>query len=304
MMLYPLHVKPIYKDYVWGGNQIQTLFNRKTPFPRVAESWEISDREEGMSFIENGPLAGKSLHDIFIHQKKELMGKDTHYKKFPLLIKLIDARENLSVQVHPSDATASATHGEAKSEAWVILKAKPKSTLYAGLKGPISKEQLHGERIIDLMQVHSAHAGDVINIPGGRLHAIGAGIVLFEVQQNSNTTYRVYDWGRGRPLHHKEAEKALLEGDIEDPHISPQILEENPRHRQTLLLSTPHFSIEKWEIFETIQWPKIPDQCEMLFCLEGKNSLVPVGRSCLLPASCPPITITTTRSTFFRTLLP
>ncbi len=282
-MLYPLLFTPVYKDYVWGGNRICHHFRRKHCFGKVAESWEVSDRDDGMSIIENGPLKGKTLHELFMEEKTSLMGKDVHHERFPLLLKLIDAQENLSVQVHPDDASAKKFGGEGKSEAWVILDAAPESKIYAGLKGNSLK--------LEHMPTFSPQKGDVFNIPGGRLHAIGAGCLILEIQQNSNTTYRVYDWGRRRPLHLKKAKQVVLCDDTEDPRVTPKGSE---------LIRTPHFVVEKWTLKESQEWPKLKDQWEILFCLEGENSLVPVGRSCLIPAACPPISIETSGTTLFR----
>ncbi|MCB1110793.1 MAG: class I mannose-6-phosphate isomerase, partial [Chlamydiia bacterium] len=189
-MLYPLLFTPVYKDYIWGGRRILERFGRKGPSGKVAESWEISDREEGMSVVENGPLKGKTLHALFLENKEALMGKDVHYQRFPLLLKLIDAQDNLSVQVHPS------TGGEAKTESWLILDTEKDALVYAGLKGHFPREEIDAKlptkEILSLMRTLPVEREEMISIPGGRLHAIGSGILLFEIQQCSNTTYRVY----------------------------------------------------------------------------------------------------------------
>ena len=307
-MLYPLILIPTYKDYIWGGRHILETFQRKGPTGKVAESWEFSDREEGMSRIENGPLSGMSLAELFQKEKKALMGKDAHLDRFPLLIKLIDAKQDLSIQVHPSDENADSVGGEAKTEAWHILDHARDAIVYAGFNHHYPKEEivekLPSEEILSLLKTLPVQQGDTIFIPGGRLHAIGAGCLLFEVQQNSNTTYRVYDWGRGRPLHIEEAKKVLLYEDAESPRTLPKVIDQTPYYTQTELIRSPYFILDKWEIKQSIPWPKKEDQCEMLFCTSGKNSLVPFGRSCLIPASCPPITLETEGTTLLRVTLP
>ena len=299
---YPLLFIPVYKDYVWGGRQILDRYKREGPPGKVAESWEVSDREEGMSVVENGPLKGKSLHSLLIEDREGLMGRDSHHHRFPLLLKVIDAQDNLSVQVHPSVGE------EAKTEAWFILDGEREAAVYAGLNGHFPKEEidakLPSDEILSLMRTIPVKQDDMISIPGGRLHAIGSGTLLFEIQQCSNTTYRVYDWGRGRPLHIEEAKSVLLYEDPDDPRIAPKIIDESPKYRQTELIRTPYFVVEKWELFASQTWQKLPNQCEMLFCMEGSNSLVPVGRTSLIPARCSPIEVETEGTVLLRTYLP
>lgn len=301
-MLYPLLFTPVYKDYVWGGRQILEKFGREGPPGKIAESWEISDREEGMSIIENGPLKGTSLHSLFLEKRKELMGRDSHHPRFPLLLKIIDAQDNLSVQVHPSEGS------EAKTESWYVIDGEKDAVVYAGLSKNFSAEEidqkLPTKKILSLMRMLPVKRDDMISIPGGRLHAIGSGTLLFEIQQCSNTTYRVYDWERGRPLHINDAKSVLLYTDAEDPRIPPKLIDETPNYRQTELIRTPYFVVEKWELFSSQKWQKLPDQCAMLFCLEGENSLVPSGRTCLIPASCPPVEILTEGTTLIHVYLP
>jgi mannose-6-phosphate isomerase len=307
-MLYPLLFKPVYKDYIWGGNRIPKIFHRTGPPGKCAESWEVSDHPDGMSVIENGPLKGLTLHELFLENKEALMGEDSHFERFPLLIKIIDAAESLSVQVHPNDKTAAKFGGEAKTESWVVLDATEKASVYAGLKENISKEEilqkLPTKEILSLMRTIPIKKGDVIFIPGGRLHAIGAGSLVFEVQQNSNTTYRVYDYDRGRPLHLEQAKKVMRYDDTEDPLKTPLPLEKTKGYIRTELIRTPYFVMEKWIIHHTIPWEKLEDKMEILFILEGEISLIPTGRSLLLPAHCAPLEIPTRGVTLFRVYLP
>ncbi len=297
-MLYPLLFTPVYKDYIWGGGRIARHFHRDPPSGKVAESWEISCHPDGMSRVENGPLKGKTLHALFEENRGELMGKDAGLTEFPLLLKLIDAHDNLSVQVHPSKGR------KAKTECWVILDTQKDSVVYAGLKKHCSEEEviekLSSKEILSLMNTLPVKKDEVVFIPKGRLHAIGSGCLIFEIQQTSNTTYRVYDWERGRELHLEEAKKALLYADSDNPLIPPKLIDETPYYSQTELIRTPFFIVEKWILKGTQKWEKRENQCEFLFCLEGENSLVPVGRSCLIPAKCDSITMETEKTTLIR----
>lgn len=307
-MLYPLLFKPVYKDYIWGGNRIIQKFHRQAPQGTYAESWEVADHNDGMSIVETGPLKGKTLHELFLEHKEDLMGKDADLTRFPLLIKLIDAEQNLSVQVHPDDDSAETFGGEAKTESWVVLDTLPNSVVYAGLKKQFPKEEilkkLPSKEILSLMRTLPIKKDDVIFIPGGRLHAIGSGSMVLEVQQNSNTTYRVYDFERGRPLHMEAAQKVLHYDDIDLPIIPPKKLEQTPAYTRTEMLRTSYFVIEKWNVHETIYWEKLKNKFEILFLTEGETSSIPLGRTLFLPAKCPSIEIETSGATLFRIYLP
>lgn len=215
-MLYPLKFKPLYKDYVWGGRNLEALGKRLPEAGIVAESWEVSCHKNGSSVISNGEYEGTPLPDLIKHLGRELIGNslpERDMEKFPLLVKLIDAENNLSVQVHPDDEYAYKNeNGEyGKNEMWYIISAKPGSRLvYDVIPGTTCEsfsEAIHENNVESCLKTVEVFPGDVINIPAGLVHAIGKGIILAEVQQNSDTTYRVYDYGRvGRPLH---IEKAL-----------------------------------------------------------------------------------------------
>jgi mannose-6-phosphate isomerase len=215
-MLYPLKFQPVYKDYIWGGNNLLKL-NKKLTFPITAESWEISANKDGMSIVSNGDLSGSTLDNVFKWYPKELCGNN-NIQQFPLLIKLIDACSALSVQVHPNDTYANENENGAlgKNEMWYIIDATPDAKLVYGLKKGITKEDfvkaVYENEIESTLNYIHVKKGDWLNIPAGLVHAIGEGIIIMEVQQNSNTTYRVYDYnrigadGKKRPLH---IEKAL-----------------------------------------------------------------------------------------------
>jgi mannose-6-phosphate isomerase len=215
-MLYPLKFKPLYKDYVWGGRNLEALGKILPVEGIVAESWEISCHKNGSSIIANGKYEGISLPDLLGQLGRKLIGNSLPQKdvdKFPLLIKFIDAENNLSVQVHPDDTYAfEKENGEyGKNEMWYIISANPGAKLVYDVVPGTSREifaaAVSENKVESCLKSVEVFAGDVINIPAGLVHAIGKGILLAEVQQNSDTTYRVYDYGRtGRPLH---IEKAL-----------------------------------------------------------------------------------------------
>ena len=201
-MLYPLTFHPLFKERVWGGRNLETLYRKSLPpgIP-IGESWEISDRPGDESVIANGPLAGKDLRWLMEHHERDLLGGAASQNgRFPLLIKILDAQDKLSLQVHPPPQKAAELGGEPKTEMWYIVRAAPAAELYVGLKRGVTRQDF--ERKIQMGDVAGCFhrvpvkAGDAMFLPSGRVHAIGAGLVLFEIQQNSDTTYRVFDWNR------------------------------------------------------------------------------------------------------------
>jgi len=208
---------------VWGGERISAKYGRSGLPPVCAESWEIADRPDGMSIVSAGPLKGKTLHDLVAEMGESLLGRGRRDESFPLLIKIIDARECLSVQVHPDVAGAARHGGEAKTEMWYALDADPDARVFAGLKKGHTPEELlaaaDNQTVQDLLQAVPVEKGSAVFIPGGRVHAIDAGCLLLEIQQNSNTTYRIYDWGRPRELHIEQAMKVICRDDDGDPRV-------------------------------------------------------------------------------------
>src|SRR5690554_7740652 len=229
-MLYPLRFQPIYKERIWGGTGFQDELGRRLPGDRIGESWEITCREDSMSKAAEGPLRGKSLAELVRDYGPELLGQKTHGKKFPLLLKILDAWEVLSIQVHPDSEFAGKHEGCAgKTEVWYILKARPGAKIVYGLRPEITREdfvtaleQSKLERCLNEVEVKQ---GEVYSIPAGLVHTLGDGIMMVELQQNSDLTYRVYEWnrvdknGRSRPLH---VEKALQV--IEFGKLPPRVL--------------------------------------------------------------------------------
>lgn len=201
-MLYPMKLQASLKDYLWGGTRLKEEYGKETNLDKVAESWELSCHEAGQSVIVNGEAAGQTLSDWLAGQDRSVLGKNAErFEKFPLLIKLIDAKGELSVQVHPDNEYALRVEGEpGKTEMWYIVDCEPGASLLYGFKEQISREEFErriaDNSLLDVCNRVPVHKGDVFFIDSGTLHAIGAGILLCEIQQSSNTTYRIYDYGR------------------------------------------------------------------------------------------------------------
>jgi mannose-6-phosphate isomerase len=203
--LYPLKFEPILKDKVWGGNALKSRYNKKsTGTHLIGESWELSAVAGNLSVISNGFLAGNNIEELIEVYMGDITGDsifEKFGKEFPILIKFIEAREDLSIQVHPGNELAMRRHdGYGKTEMWYILESEKGSRIYTGFKNGVTKE-MYEESIIkgnleDLLNVESAEPGDTFFTPAGRIHAIGAGTVLVEIQQTSDLTYRISDWNR------------------------------------------------------------------------------------------------------------
>lgn len=219
-MLPPLTFQPILKRIRWGGRKLGTLLGKPIgPETDYAESWEIADHADGQSIVASGPFAGRTLSSLLQTHRLDLMGSAFTGSQFPLLIKFLDANDWLSLQVHPGDALAKQfdPRENGKTEAWVILDAQPDSQICSGLKSGVTREQLASAlnagpaAIEECLHIIPVKAGDCVFVPAGTVHALGPGIVLAEVQQQSNLTFRLYDWGRvdaqgkPRPIHVQES---------------------------------------------------------------------------------------------------
>ncbi|GAB6011716.1 type I phosphomannose isomerase catalytic subunit [Viscerimonas tarda] len=223
MSLYPLKFKPILKTIIWGGSEICKFKGVEPQLDGVGESWEISSVENNISVVDNGALEGHNLEDLIVEYKEKLVGKknyDRFGKTFPLLIKFIDAKDNLSIQVHPDDALAKVRHNSfGKTEMWYVIDAAKDAFLYAGFKKQMTPDSyvksIEDNTFIDYLAKHDVKKGDVFFLPAGRVHAIGAGTFIAEIQQTSNITYRIYDYnrkdasGNSRELHTELAKDAI-----------------------------------------------------------------------------------------------
>jgi mannose-6-phosphate isomerase len=261
---YPILLQPILKPKVWGGRELEKLGKNLPPEENIGESWELADLPEsiegGRSIIANGSLAGLSLHEAIARHGSQIMGDAplTPEGGFPLLIKYLDARENLSVQVHPS-AEYAARHPEShlKSEAWVIVQAQPGSVIYVGVKPDVTPSQfaqhIHSGEIVNDLVAIKVKPGDCHYLPSGTCHALGGGIVVAEIQTPSDTTFRVYDWGRAgqpsRALHIDQALRCIHFGRPHVPQTPPKARKplEVQGVRSAVLTATEHFQIERLE---------------------------------------------------------
>lgn len=303
-MLYPLKFTPIYKQIVWGGKNIARHFLRAITADKVAESWELCCRDEGTSIVSNGVLEGKNLSDLILKYKDKLVGTKTFQKFgscFPLLIKIIDANENLSVQVHPDDSYA-ADNGEesGKNELWYILDAKADSKIVFGIRNDKTKEDfikaISENEIVRTLNIIDAGSGDSFYVPAGKVHAILGGVLIAEIQQNCNTTYRIYDWGRvdkagkGRPLHIKQALDVIDFNSENQRGLCPQIAD-NKDYAACSVLRSEFFNVDRISILSNYTGVTA-DSFIVLMCTQGSGAItydegicsIILGETIMLPA--------------------
>ena len=242
MNLYPLRFRPIYKDKIWGGRNLERLYSRPLPLnEKIGESWELADLEEGTSVVANGPLSGTTLTELTAQNTSELLGfgKGLENGRFPLLLKLLDANDMLSLQVHPDERAVKELGGSAalKTECWYIVESRG-GFIYKGVKPGVTPDQfrkaIENDSVADLCLRFDVADGDFHYLPAGTVHALGAGVVVAEVQTPSDTTYRVSDWGRGRQLHIEESLKCI--------HFEPPAEPPGQTDVNTLLV-TDYFSV-------------------------------------------------------------
>lgn len=299
----PIFLSPVFKDYIWGGKQLNEIFHKNSPYEITAESWEISTNPDGTSKIKNGTLENKSLEEVFqnAETRVEIFGSKTkQMDKFPLLIKFIDASSNLSVQVHPDDAYAFQKENgqQGKTEMWYIMECKPGAKIICGMKEGCKQEEvasiIKNGKIEENLNYVDVQKGDCIYIPAGTIHAILGDTLICEVQQNSNLTYRVYDWGRvgkdGKPrqLH---VEKAI---DVIKVDSRPVVNHTaNQKETERNIMSSPFFETSKVVIEH--QWEdKTNSETFYAFNVVSGNGILKtqnaqyklkLGDSFILPAS-------------------
>jgi len=260
-MLYPFVFEPIFKDRIWGGRELERLYAKKIPAGQpTGESWEISDRPGDASVIANGPLAGKDLRWLMENHAAEILGdaKPAAEGRFPLLCKILDAREKLSLQVHPPASKAAELKGEPKTEMWFIADAASDASLYVGLKRGVTRAEFEKKisdgSVADCFHRIPVKAGDTMFLPSGRVHAIGDGLVIFEIQQNSDTTYRVFDWnrvgldGKPRELHIAQSLASIDFNDFE-PKLVPTKYNQAAKFKYRHLVQDPLFNVQEM-VFE------------------------------------------------------
>lgn len=304
--LHPLRFAPILKRLIWGGRRLGTILGKTLgPEPDFAESWELSDHRNGQSVVSEGPLAGTTLHDLVVHRGPDLLGPGVAPRdQFPMLVKFIDAHQVLSVQVHPDDEQGHRlANDNGKTESWVVIAAEPGSLIYAGLNSGVDRDRfaraLDAGRIADVLHAFEPKPGDVIHIPAGTVHAIGAGILLAEVQQMSDATFRVDDWGRLGPDGHPRTlhvAEALEVTDFSRGPVDPVTPQAEPIDGGTLesLVRCPYFALDRLNLTGPSRVGS-PDRSRFsaIVCLggeaalnfEGQSSPIGFGQTVLLPAS-------------------
>lgn len=302
---YPLRLRPILQEYLWGGRRLGELLGKPIgDGPTYAESWEVVDHRDGQSVVENGPLAGKTLGELTSEYAAELYGQITPPERFPLLFKYLDAQKTLSVQVHPNDEQAGKQTPPdlGKTEAWLVVAAEPGSLIYAGLKKGVDRDALaaaiEAGKCNECLHAFEPHPGECVFIPAGTVHALGAGLVIAEIQQASNTTFRLFDWnrvdkdGKPRPLH---VEESLAVTDYERGPVAPQKPETVDLRWERLVTCDKFlFSRLRTGSDESLELPKSPS-FHIVSLVEGAGritgdgfdeALAP-GQTLLLPAACP-----------------
>lgn len=277
---YPIRFVPVYKHYPWGGMRILRYFRRRGRKGVYAESWEISDHPDGITRVANGPLRGYGLDELIRRYAEEILGPQLAVRHFPILLKLIDARETLSVQVHPDEKVARRLGGEPKSEMWYVLEAPTGAGVYAGWEPGATKarvlQALRANKIAQWLRFVPVLPGDAIYVPGGRVHAIGAGCLLVEVQRRSNTTYRLYDWnrryqGRRRPLHLAQALEAVHWNDNEPVKLVPKLIaEKDGEFRREVVGTCRYFRLERLLLHSGTRFAQDElSTCEIILVVRG-----------------------------------
>jgi len=304
-MLYPFVFEPIFKDRIWGGRELERLYAKKIPAKQpTGESWEISDRPGDASVITNGPLAGKDLRWLMANHAAKILGsaKPAAAGRFPLLCKILDAREKLSLQVHPPAAKAAELKGEPKTEMWYVADAAPDASLYVGLQRGVTRADFERKiadgTVADCFHRIPVRAGDTMFLPSGRVHAIGDGLVIFEIQQNSDTTYRVFDWnrvgldGKPRELHVAQSLASIDFQDFEPKLVGTKFTGDANLQKRSLV-NDPLFDVEAWKLAAGASSLLSPKKLQIVAVTTGMVELksgstvvsLAAGQFSLIPAS-------------------
>lgn len=300
MDFYPLKLQFIPKSALWGGDRLKTEFGKETDMSPLAETWELTAREKERNLVENGAFGGMTLNEVLETWGKKAISDKWQEERFPLLVKLIDAQDKLSVQVHPNDEYAAAHEKDlGKTEMWCILSAEPGAKIIYGTKPGVTSgmlaDALKEGRYFDVLAERPVQAGEVYFIPAGLVHAIGAGIVVAEIQQNSDLTYRVYDYDRRqkdgslRPLHLEQAlgaARVISEEEIQRIRFSGR------EKGDGVLADCPYFRVRRVQVSGREVIESTPESFHHILCLEGGGSLryaggmLPVlrGDSIFIPA--------------------
>lgn len=280
MKAYPLKFRPIYKQRIWGGQKLREVFDKDLPpFEKIGESWELADLPDDKSVIVNGELAGQTLCSAIKRYAEEITGNEDFSGPFPLLIKLLDAQDILSVQVHPDPETCRRMgKGEPKTECWYIISAKPDAVIYKGLKEGVAKEQfteaIEKGNVADMLAKISVKAGECHFLPAGTAHAIGPGLLIAEIQMPSDTTYRVFDWnrvnevGKARDLHIAEALESI-HFDASGDNLSVTMMGR--------LVDCEYFKVDKGHQGKDCELLLSPGQIKTLIIISGFGTILGAG---------------------------
>lgn len=300
----PIKLHPCYKEYLWGGTRLKTEYGKADAPVVTAESWELAAHPDGQCVVESGPLVGKSILDLGKLDLRGIWGTACTAPDFPLMVKLIDAKKDLSIQVHPSDETALWTCGEqGKAEMWYIVDCEPQACLYFGFSKRVSKEEFlrraKDGSICEVLNRVPVARGDVFYILPGTIHAIGAGIVIAEIQQNSNTTFRVYDYqrkgadGKLRPLHLDRAAEVLSYDPIVPEECKANSCVDFPEFTMTEMFSCRYFRAYRVDVRKSVELLCDGRSFHHVLCVDGAGAIqvhdesypIQCGESYLMPAA-------------------
>lgn len=312
-MIHPLKFRPILKERLWGGTKLKEVFDKPIESDITGESWELSTVKGDISVVANGSLEGKSLQDLIDSNAEELLGKsvvERFGKEFPILIKFIDAKQDLSIQLHPNDALAKERHDSfGKTEMWYIMDADPKAELIVGFIKDVTKEEyaesIDNDTLLDLLNYEQVKEGDTFFINTGKIHAIGAGVMLAEIQQTSDVTYRVFDFNRKdkegnlRELHTDLALDAVDYEKKDDFIVSY----DKAKNEVNTMVDCPYFKTNFIELTENLDLDTTQrDSFTIFMCVGGEAKIstaegevsIKSGETALLPASTQKISLQST----------
>ena len=282
MLFYPLLFEPIFKERIWGGTKLKEILNKSFDGSQIGESWELSTVENDISVVANGAFEGMNLNQLIEKYPTEVLGiKTIQYfgNNFPLLFKFIDAKEDLSIQVHPNDALAKERHNSfGKTEMWFVMQADDNARLVVGFKDKTNKkeyqEHLENKTLVAVLNEAPVKVGDAFFLETGTVHAIGAGVLLAEIQQTSDITYRLYDWDRvdangvGRELHTDLALDA-----INFEPTNTKLNYDAAKNKSVNLVECPFFNTNILQISEKYNWKKTKESFTVLMCTEGSFTI-------------------------------
>lgn len=308
MKFYPLTFIPILKDRIWGGTKLKTYLNKDIVSQTTGESWEISTVPNDISVVRSGSLIGKNINEVIAMYPEEILGKAViarFGKQFPLLFKFIDAKEDLSIQLHPNDILAKKRHNSfGKTEMWYVMQADEAARLVVGFKKDSNPSEyldhLHRKKVVDLLEMHSVKKGDVFFLETGTIHAIGAGVVVAEIQQTSDITYRIYDWdrvdanGEARELH-----TALALDAINYMVTNSKIDYKEAINQSTTVVNCLYFKTNIIALQDRFIWKKAKEAFTVFMCTNGQFEMVvngeilrfKMGNTILIPACIENLTL-------------